>query len=104
MGCGARAWLHNGRMRTLRAALGAAMTALVLAATPGHADPVGVVKESGRTAGHSVRDGSKTFGRTVRDFFKGGPRKAKRTWKANAAQTRATARADKARVEAEAHE
>jgi hypothetical protein len=91
-------------MRTLRAALGAAVTALVLAAAPVGADPIGVVKESGRTAGHAVRDGSKTVGRTVRDFFKGGPRKAKRTWKQNAAHTRAVARADKARVKAEANE
>ena len=60
------------------------MVGLVLAAT-GHADPIGVVKESGRTAGHSVRDGSLTVGRTVRDFFVHGPRRAKYTWKSNAA-------------------
>jgi hypothetical protein len=80
------------------------MAALLVAVAPVHADPVGVVKESGRTAGHSVRDGSKTVGRTVRDFFTGGPRKAKTTWKANAAHTRAVARGDKARVKAEARE
>jgi hypothetical protein len=91
-------------MRTARAALAAATTAFVLAAAPVCADPIGVVKESGRTAGHSVRDGSKTLGRTVGDFFTGGPRKAKRTWKSNAAHTRAVARADKERVKAEARE
>jgi hypothetical protein len=80
------------------------ITGVVLAAATAHADPVGVVKESGRTAGHSVRDGSLTVGRTVRDFFTHGPHTAKRTWKSNAAQTRATARADKERVKAEAHE
>lgn len=68
------------------------------------ANPVGVVEESGKTAGHAVRDGSLTVGRTVRDFFKGGPHAAKRTWKANAARTRADARRDKARVKHEAHE
>jgi hypothetical protein len=67
-------------------------------------DPLGVVKESGRTAGHSVRDGSLTVGRTVRDFFKKGRKGAKKTWKENAAMTRANARADKARVKAEAKE
>lgn len=75
-----------------------------LVATPARADPVGVVKESGRTTGHAIRDGAQTVGRTVRDFFKGGPHKAKRTWKENAARTRADARADKAHVKREAHE
>ena len=91
-------------MRTLRTTIVAVVVGLVLAAAPGHADPIGVVKESGRTAGHSVRDGSLTVGRTVRDFFVHGPRRAKYTWKSNAAQTRATARADKERVKAEANE
>ena len=67
--------------------MAAVVVGLVLAASPGHADPIGVVKESGRTAGHSVRDGSLTVGRTVRDFFIHGPRTAKHTWKSNAAQT-----------------
>ena len=83
---------------------GIALALVAITAGPAMSDPVGVVKESGRTAGHSVRDGSKTVGRTVRDFFTGGPHKAKRTWKANAAHTRAVARADKARVKAEANE
>ena len=102
--CGVRSTGHNESMRTLRTTLAAVVVGLVLAAAPVHADPVGVVKESGRTAGHSVRDGSLTLGRTVRDFFVDGPRTAKRTWKSNAAQTRATARADKERVKAEANE
>ena len=88
-------------MRSFRTTIA---TCLVVAAATAHADPVGVVKESGRTAGHSVRDGSLTVGRTVRDFFTHGPRTAKRTWKSNAAQTRATARNDKERVKAEANE
>jgi hypothetical protein len=41
-------------MRTLRKTLGAVVTGLVLVAAPVHADPIGVVKESGRTAGHAV--------------------------------------------------
>jgi len=91
-------------MRTLRTSIAAVVVGLVLAPAVVRADPVGVVKESGRTAGHSVRDGSLTLGRTVRDFFVHGPRRAKSTWKSNAAQTRTTARADKERVKAEANE
>jgi hypothetical protein len=68
------------------------------------ADPVGVVKESGKTAGHAARDGAETVGRTVGAFFTHGPRTAKRTWKANAARTKADAHADKARIEREAHD
>ena len=81
------------------------LLAVLLAATaPAFADPVGVVKESGRTAGHAVRDGVQTFGRTVRDFFKGGPHQAKRTWQANAERTREDAHHDKAHVKEEAHD
>jgi hypothetical protein len=83
---------------------GGLLVALMALATPAGADPLGVVKESGRTAGHSVRDGVLTFGRTTRDFFTHGPRTAKRTWNANAAHTRAVAHQDKARVKAEAHD
>lgn len=89
------------RLRTLSSVL---VVAAVVAAAPVRADPVGVVKESGRTTGHAVRDGAQTVGRTVRDFFKGGPHKAKRTWKENAARTKADARADKAAVKREAHD
>jgi hypothetical protein len=89
-------------MTRYRAVLTAIVAALCLAVSAS-ADPGGVVKESGRTAGHAVRDGSKTVGRTIRDFFKHGPRTAKRTWKANAAHTSAQARRDKERVKAEAH-
>ena len=78
------------------------IAALVVAA-PASADPVGVVKESGKTVGHVVRDGAKTVGRTTRDFFTHGPRTAKRTWNANADHTSAQARRDKDRVKAEAH-
>ena len=77
---------------------------VLLAVTGAAANPGGVVKESGRTAGHAVRDGAQTVGRTVRDFFKHGPYTAKRTWKANAARTRADARADKESVKREAHD
>ena len=77
---------------------------VLLAVTGAAANPVGVVKESGRTAGHAVRDGAQTVGRTTRDFFKHGPRTAKRTWKANTARTRTDARADKERVKREAHD
>ena len=91
-------------MRRLRALATTLLVAAVLAAATAGAGPVGVVKESGRTAGHAVRDGAQTVGRTVRDFFKGGPHKAKRTWKENAARTRADARTDEAAVKREAHE
>jgi hypothetical protein len=83
------------------------MLALVLAAGVvgvAHANPVGVVKESGRTAGNAVRDGVLTFGRTTRDFFTHGPRTAKRTWNANSATTKANARRHKERVRTEADE
>ena len=93
-----------GDMRHLPLFSSALLAAIILAAIPGRADPIGVVKESGRTTGHAVRDGAQTVGRTVRDFFKGGPHKAKRTWQGNAARTRADMRADKAAVKREAHE
>ena len=91
-------------MGTIRASIGALALSLALAVPPAAADPGGVVKESGRTAGHAVRDGAQTVGRTVRDFFTHGPRTAKRTWKANAERTKADARADKAHVRHEAHD
>ena len=66
------------------------LLAVLLAATaPAFADPVGVVKESGRT---------------VRDFFKGGTEAAKRTWNENAARTREDAHEDKEHVKHEAHD
>ena len=68
------------------------------------ANPVGVVRESGRTAGHAVRDSVQTVGRTVGAFFVHGPRTAKFTWKANIAHLKADAHADKARVKEEAHD
>ena len=90
-------------MRTIPART-AVLAVLLVGATPVLADPVGVVKESGRTAGHAVRDGAKTVGRTVRDFFKHGPRTAKRTWQANADHTSSQARSDGERVREEAHD
>jgi hypothetical protein len=92
-------------MTTNRTSIASVVAALVLVATPigAGADPVGVVKESGRTAGHSVRNGALTVGRTVRDFFKHGPRTAKRTWERNASHTNDEAHADKERVKQEAH-
>ena len=81
----------------------AIVATITVAASLASADPVGVVEESGKTAGHSVRDGALTFGRTTRDFFTHGPRTAKRTWRANAAKTRADAHHDAARVQSEAH-
>jgi hypothetical protein len=68
------------------------------------ASPLGVVSESGKTAGHAVRDGVQTVGRTVGAFFRHGPRTAKRTWKANAARTKADAHADKAGIVREARD
>lgn len=89
-------------MKTGRWSVGL-LIAVLGAATPALANPVGVVKESGRTAGHMVRDGALTVGRTVRDFFEHGPHTAGRTWRENAARTRAEARADTKRVKYEAH-
>ena len=91
-------------MGTVRVVLAAFVAIVLFAATPLGADPGGVVKESGRTAGHAVRDGAQTVGRTVRDFFTHGPHTAKQTWKANAARTRADARADDSRIKHEAHD
>jgi hypothetical protein len=81
------------------------MLALIalLAATPASADPIGVVKESGRTAGHAIRDGTLTVARTVRDFFTHGPSTAKRTWAQNTARTGTELHADKERVKRAAH-
>jgi hypothetical protein len=61
-----------------------------------------VVEESGRTAGHAIRDGALTFGRTVRDFFTGGHRAAKETWRENADRTKEDAREGGRAVEREA--
>jgi hypothetical protein len=101
--CGVRLSGQNDRMQTVRASAGLLIVLALLAATPAAADPVGVVKESGRTAGHAVRDGAQTVGRTVGDFFKHGPHTAKRTWQENAARTKADAHADKEHVKQEAH-
>jgi hypothetical protein len=92
-------------MTTTRTSIATVVAALVLVATPigAGADPGGVVKESGRTAGHSVRNGALTVGRTVRDFFKHGPGPAKRTWNRNAEHTDDQAHADADRVRREAH-
>jgi hypothetical protein len=70
----------------------------------GHASPLGVVKESGRTAGHAIRDGALTFGRTTRDFFVHGSRTARRTWDENAEELATNARRNTERVKAEAEE
>jgi hypothetical protein len=87
-----------------RSTFALALLAVAAVAAPAGADPIGVVKESGRITGHAVRDGAQTVGRTVRDFFTGGPRKAKHTWRSNAARTRADAHTGKVRIEREAHE
>ena len=86
----------------MRTTIGALALGLAIAG-PAAANPVGVVKESGRTAGHAVRDGALTVGRTVRDFFKHGPHTAKRTWQRNAEMTSEEADAGGARVKQEAH-
>src|SRR5262245_65906336 len=90
-------------LRSMRA-LRISIAMLVLLPALVFADPLGVVKESGKTAGHAARDGAQTAGRTVRDFFEHGPHTAKRTWKANAARTKADAHADKERVNKAAHD
>jgi hypothetical protein len=77
---------------------------ITLAPSLAIATPVGVVKESGRTAGYATRDGVLTLGRTIRDFFVHGPRTAKHTWRANAAMTKADARIGKRRIVREAHD
>jgi hypothetical protein len=91
-------------VKTMRNSLVGAVGVLLLAPTLATASPVGVVRESGRTAGHAVRDSVQTVGRTIGAFFVHGPRTAKRTWKANAARTKADAHADKAAVQREARE
>ena len=92
-------------MTTIRMASAMLVASLLLLGTPvgASADPIGVVKESGRTAGHATRDGALTVGRTVRDFFTHGPHTAKRTWQRNAEHTSDDAHADAARVRQEAH-
>ena len=91
-------------MRVTRISIVAFVGVITLAPALAVANPLGVVKESGRAAGHAARDGVVTVGRTIGAFFAHGPRTAKRTWKANAARTRADAHADKARIEEEAHD
>ena len=68
------------------------------------ADPVGVVKESAKTAGRAARDGALTVGRTTRDAVTHGPHTAKHTFKSNAAHTKADAHVGKHRIEHEAHD
>ena len=80
----------------------AVVAVISLTPTFAAANPIGVVRESGRTAGHAVRDSVQTVGRTVGAFFQHGPRTAKHAWKANAARTKADAHADKAAVVGEA--
>ncbi|HZP41980.1 MAG TPA: hypothetical protein VFD84_10790 [Candidatus Binatia bacterium] len=80
----------------------ALLAVVLLAAAPAAANPIGVVMESGRLAGHTVRGSALTVGRTVRDFFEHGPHTAGRTWKANAARLKDNAHADKERVKREA--
>ena len=90
-------------IRTMRALL--VVVALAFLTAPrAEAGVKDTVKESGRTAGHAVRDGVLTFGRSTRAFFTGGPQAAKRTWKANAARTKANAHTGKARIKAAAHD
>jgi hypothetical protein len=90
-------------MQKLRSSVGLLLLIAALTATPAAANPIGVLKECGRTAGHAVGNGALTVGRTVRDFFEHGPHTAKRTWQENAARTGAEAHADKERVRREAH-
>ncbi len=89
-----------------RVPIAVVVAAGVITLAPGlvAANPIGVVRESGRAAGHATRDGVLTVGRTIGAFFAHGPRTAKRTWKANAARTHADAHADKARIAAAAHD
>ena len=89
-------------MNTKQNLLLGAVAVLLLAPALATASPAGVVRESGRTAGHAVRDSVQTVGRTIGAFFVHGPRTAKHTWRANAARTKADAHADKAAVVHEA--
>ena len=91
-------------MRANRLALVAFVAAITSAPALVAADPGGVVRESGRTAGHAARDGVLTLHRTVGAFLTHGPRTAKYTWKANAARTNAEAHAGAARIKYEAHD
>jgi hypothetical protein len=94
---------QTGAVQRVRSSAALLALVAVLSATPAAASPIGVLRESGRTVGHAIRDGALTVGRTVRDFFEHGPHTAKRTWQENAARTRADAHADGERVKQEAH-
>ena len=87
-----------------RSSIIALVGVITLAPTLAAANPLGVVIESGKTAGHAARDGVQTVGRTIGAFFTHGPRTAKRTWNANAARTNANAHAGKSRIEWEARD
>jgi len=91
-------------MRVRRRSIVAFVGVVSLAPTLVAANPLGVVKESGKAAGHAARDGVQTVGRTIGAFFKHGPRTAKRTWRANAERTKADAHADGTRIKQEAHD
>ena len=91
-------------MRSMRSAIVALFAMMTLVPGLAAANPPGVVRESGRTAGYAVRDSVLTVGRTIGAFFAHGPRTAKYTWKANAALTKANAHAGGSRVRYEAHD
>jgi hypothetical protein len=93
---------HNGGMARQRITWSVVALSAILAA-PVHANPVGVVTQSARTAGETVVGGAKTVGRTIRDFFVHGPRTASETWRSNARQTGAETRSGAERVREEAH-
>jgi len=89
-----------GRTVVLSAVL--ALAPLVATAGETGAKVGGVVEESAKTGGHTIRDGFLTFGRTMRAFFTGGGRAAQETWHENAVRTRANAREGARRVAGEA--
>ena len=91
-------------MRKIRLAVVAFVGVITFAPGLAAANPVGVVKESGRTAGYAVRDSVLTVGRTIGAFFRHGPRTAKYTWTANAARTKYDAHVGKHRIAWEAHD
>jgi len=90
-----------GRTRT---AIAIVVGVTSLLPTLAAANPIGVVKESGKTAAYATVDGVETIGRTVGDFFVHGPRTAKHTWNTYAGRTKADARAGKLRIAREAHD
>jgi len=91
-------------MRTMRNSIVAFVAILTLAPALAGADPVGVVKESAKTAGHTAKDGALTVGRTARDAVTHGPHTAKRTFKRNAARTKDDAQVGGDRIDSEAHD